>query len=432
MHINLRNILKYGEKIAVAVSGGCDSMSLLYYLQKNASLYGISVLAINVEHGIRGQNSISDTEFVKNYCKNNSIKLITYSVDSIAKAKKEKLSLEQAARALRYECFQKAISSGECDKVATAHHSDDNTETMLFNIFRGTGLKGLTGIIRQREDNIIRPFLNISRKDIEHFAKENNIPYVTDETNLSDEYTRNYVRHNIIPEIKKIFPELNQSLERLSVIASQDENYINSTAKQLLKLTDTTAELPIPCHPSIVSRAVVLALKHLGVTKDWEKVHIDDVIKISMLNNGSMLNLPKNIVAVKEYDKIVFFKKSKKHFSEIDFSLGEIKFLDKTIKFKQIKQEIINLKSGIFLDLDKIPPNAKLRTRKPGDTFKKFGGGSKSLGDYFTDIKLPLRTRDKIILLVNGKEVLAILGIAISETVKVDKTTKRIISAQID
>ncbi len=427
MLLPLHDILKTNEKVAVAVSGGCDSMSLLHFLFENSAKLGIRVLAINVEHGIRGQASIEDSLFVKDYCDKKGIKLLSYSVNALEYARENKLSVEQSARALRYECFQNALNSGECDKIATAHHRDDNVETVLFNIFRGTGLKGLSGITEQRADKIIRPFLSLDRKDIEKYAKENGVPFVTDETNLSDDYTRNAIRHNVIPQIKKIFPELNQSVERLSQIVSKDDEYITSVAQsKTLKVKDSV-QIALPCHDAVLSRAVIIALKEMGVKKDWEKVHVDQVIGLSKLENGAMLSLPKGITAIKEYDKIVFFVKPEKRIDEQPFGVGEFIIAGKKIQIKIVENGQIDLKSGLFLDLDKVSKTAVIRTRREGDSFTKFGGGSKALGDYFTDKKIPLRERDSKIVIANASEVLAIFGLSISERVRIDEKTRRIV-----
>ncbi len=427
MQIDLSNILNNNDIVAVALSGGCDSMCLLHFLREKATSLGFSVIALNVEHGIRGESSIKDTEFVKDYCAKHHISLLTYAVDALKYAKENKLSIEQSARALRYDCFNDALKNKKCTKVATAHHQDDNVETVLFNLFRGTGLKGLTGIQRERQDNIIRPFLSVNRIELEQYAKANNIPFVVDETNFKDDYTRNFLRHNVLPKIREVFPELNKSIERISQIASQDDEYINGVAEKQIKINDDSVSIAIPCPNAVLSRAVIIALKAMGVKKDWEKTHVDQVIELTMLENGTKLSMPKGITAIKEYDKIVFYKENLKSIAELPFAVGKFEFLGKTITVEKQTKDI-NLKNGLFLDLDKIPKTAVLRTRKDGDIFTKFGGGTKLLNDYFTDKKVPSRRRDEQILIADGNQVLAILGLAISEKVKVEKNTKNIIS----
>ena len=425
MKIDLSKFLRQDETVAVALSGGCDSMALLHYMLSNAKKFHINVIALNVEHGIRGEESLSDTKFVKDYCKKINIPLLTYSVDAIKKAEDDKLSLEQAARVLRYECFYDAVDRKKCDKIATAHHLDDNVESILFNLFRGTGVKGATGIEEYFNSKIIRPFLGIEKAEIEKYAKVNSLPFVTDSTNSCCDYTRNAMRLKVIPEIKKLFPKMQDSILRFTEILKEEDDYLSLESKKILTLLNNRAEISIPCHYALFSRATITALKHLGIQKDYEKVHIDDAFSLIQKQNGSSVNLPKGVVAIKEYDKIVFFKANHSEKMQIPFSIGEFKFLEKTLKITEVKNP--NLKNGLFLDLAKIPNGAVIRTKNVGDNFTKFGGGTKSLGDYLTDKKIPLRERDSLPVIAKSNEVLAIFGVAVSDKVKVDITTKNIL-----
>ena len=425
MQISLDKFISKNETIAVAVSGGGDSMALLHYILNQSKKYHFNVIAINVEHGIRGKQSISDTNFVISYCKDNNIPLLTYSVDCVEFAQNNKLSLEQAGRVLRYQIFNRAITEGKCDKVATAHHLQDNVESVLFNLFRGTGLKGLSGIDDNFEDKIIRPFLTISKKEINDYLTEFDIPHVVDQTNFDDKYTRNAIRLNILPEIEKVFPEAQNSISRFSEIAKLENDYMHAETLKSINLMSDKVEINLPIHPAILSRATVLALKHLGVEKDWEKAHIDGIINLVSLQNSKRVDLKNNVFAVKEYDKICFYKSAVKTDLAIPFTLGEFDFLDKTLVIEKANPS--DLKNGLFLDLDKIPKNAVIRTRKNADVFTKFGGGTKSLNDYFTDKKVPLFERDTLPLIAVENQVLAIFNLAVSDKVKVDKNTKIII-----
>ncbi len=430
MKIDLANLIRPNETVAVALSGGCDSMALLHYMNDNAQKFHINLIALNVEHGIRGEESLADTKFVKDYCENAGIPLLLYSVNSLKKAEEEKLSVEQAARILRYECFYDAISNKKCDKIATAHHLDDNVESVLFNLFRGTGVKGATGIEKDFDGKIIRPFLEVEKAEIEKYAKENSIPFVTDSTNFLCDYTRNALRLKVIPEIKKLFPKMQSGIMRFTEILREDDDYLSSESKKILALLKDKAEIAIPCHPALFSRAAISALKHLGVYKDYEKVHIDATYSLIDKNNGTSVDLPQGVSAIREYDKIVFFLKTGSDTCSLPFALGEFSFNNKTIAIKEAKP--IDLKGGFFIDKDKIPKDSCLRTRKEGDVFTKFGGGTKSLGDYLTDKKIPLRERDNLPIIASGNEALAIFGIAVSNKIKVDESTKSILQITIN
>ncbi len=426
MIIDLTKTVNKNETIAVAVSGGSDSMALLHYMHCNAEKFRYSLIAINVEHGIRGNTSILDTEFVKEYCAKNNIPLLTYSVDCKKESMARKLSIEETARLLRYQCFFDAISSGKCDKIATAHHVSDNVESVLLNLFRGTGLRGLTGINTNYSDKIIRPFLNTTKQEILDYIKNNDIPFVTDESNLSTDYTRNFLRLEVLPKIKQVFPELEKSVSRFCLIAKEEDEYLDEQSRKQLTLLTDRAEILLPCHPALLKRASITALKHLGIVKDWEKAHVDSIQNLTELSNGAKINLPKNIVAIKEYNKIVIYKETKSQDIEIPFSIGEFSFLDKTIVIKKASSDV-DLKSGFFIDKASIKENAVIRTKRDGDNFTKFGGGTKKLNDYLTDKKVPLRVRDTIPVLANNNEIYAIFNIAVSENSKVISSTTDIL-----
>ncbi len=423
MNVDFSKLLNAGDTVAVALSGGGDSMALIHALKSQESILNIKVIAINVEHGIRGNSSLKDSQFVKDYCSDNGIELLTYSVNCPKKAKEEKLSLEQAARILRYECFYDALNSGKCDKVATAHHIADNTESVLINLFRGTGLKGISGIQENYNDQIVRPLLSIEKSEIEQYLAENSIPYVTDETNFSDDYTRNYLRLNIIPEIKKIFPDAEKSILRLSEIVKEADDFIEQTAKNAISFYSDKVEIRLSLDKSVFSRAVIMAMQRLGLEKDWKKAHVDSVFALCANETGSMINLPKNLVAIKEYDKIVLYLDSKKEKNSIPFFVGKKNFANQTITIDTVCNCEVDLKSGLFADAKKITKTAVIRMKNDGDRFTKFGGGTKSLSDYFTDKKIPLRLRDSIPLLADGNDILVIFGIAVSDKVKADNDT---------
>ena len=427
MNIDLTTLVKPNQTVAVALSGGSDSMALLHYMKSNAEKFPFTLIALNVEHGIRGQDSKLDTAFVKDFCDKANIPVLLYEVDCVKKAEKEGLSLEQSARILRYECFYNAIESGKCDLVATAHHADDNTESVLFNLFRGTGMKGVSGIKQNFENKIIRPFLSIDKYEIEQYVKANNIPFVTDQTNFCDDYTRNFLRLNVIPKIKEVFPEANKSIRRFCEIAIDEDEFLDELAKSNLSIEKDAIKIPLPLHKALLSRAVIIALKELGLPKDWEKIHVDGIKELSLLNNGSKFSLPKGITAIKEYDAIVLYKEHLTDCGPKEFKIGESAFGDKILIAKVVDKNSVNLKDGFYLDFDKIPSTAVIRTKQEGDLFTKFGGGTKSLGDYFTDKKIPLRNRASIPLLANGNEILYIFDVAISDNVKVDDTTSTII-----
>ena len=429
MQIDFKNMNLKSKKVAVALSGGSDSMALLHFLSSNAKIYDFSACAINVEHGIRGEESIADSSFVKDYCDKNNVPILTFSVDCINYAKENKLTVEQAGRVLRYRCFEQAISQGFCDVIATAHHLSDNAESVLFNLFRGTGLKGLIGISGNLSDKIIRPLLDVSKDEINEYVKEHDIPFVKDSTNDDDKYTRNFIRLNIIPKIKEIFPQAEKSIMRLSSSVKEDGEFLDNLANKSIEPAIDGYYLRLPLEPVLIKRATIQILQLLGVEKDWQQTHLNDVVKLSQNSTSKSINLLNGVVAVKEYNRIFFFITNDFKQENLSLQISEtpFEFYGKKYQIKQLNAIPKNLKDGLYIDYDKIPKTAVIRTKQAGDVFTKFGGGSKKLNDYFTDKKIPSRLRERIPLLADGSEILAIFGLSVSDKVRVDEKTKTVL-----
>ncbi len=425
MLVNLDKSFIKNKVVGVAVSGGSDSMALLEYLYSIKDLYSFSIIAINVEHGIRGESSVNDTEFVKAYCKNRGIDCLCYSVDAIKHAEKNKLSLEQSARALRYDCFFNALDNKKCDVVATAHHQKDNFESVLFNLFRGTGLKGLTGI-SEYEDKIIRPFISVSKTEISEYINKNNIPFVTDNTNFDQSYTRNYIRNSIIPVIESRFPMAEKNVYNFSKIAKVEDEFLDSTAKSYIKCENGTIKILDTIPKALIFRATILALKELGVKKDWESAHLNRAYELFSKQVGKTEDLLLGVIATKEYNGISLSKKNDACFSETPFSLATIKVLDKTIKIEKV-ESVKDLKSGLYGDFDKIPNGATIRLKKDGDVFKSCNGKTKNFADFLQSKKVPLRERETLPVLAIDNEILVAFGVEISDKIKITQSTKNII-----
>lgn len=425
MLVNLDRNLINNKVVAVALSGGSDSMALLHYMFYAQKLYSFKLIALNVEHGIRGEDSVKDTIFCIDYCKSLGVKILTYKVDAVKYAKDNKLTLEQSARALRYECFYNAIKDGKCDLIATAHHRKDNFESVLFNLFRGTGLKGLIGIA-EYENKIIRPLLKTDKTQILEYIKEYDIPYVTDQTNFDQKYSRNYLRHTVIPAIEKEFPFAEKNISVLSEIVKEEDAFLDEIAKKHVLQLEYGIKILNGVPKAVFARALIHALKTLGIKKDWESTHIKRAQELFSKQVGKTEDLLNGVIAVKEYDGIVITKIQTQCDNELPFCLGTIPFLEKTLKIELIDNSV-DLKSGLFGDLDKLPSNAVIRTCRAGDFFKAYKGKTKNLSDYFTDKKIPLSLRKSLPLIATDNEVLAIFGVAVADRIKVDESTKKII-----
>ncbi len=428
--IKSQNLIKSGEKIGVAVSGGIDSMCLLHYLNSNKDKLNIKLSAINIDHQIR-QNSKQDSQFVATYCKENNIPLHTFKVNALDYCKENKVTVEEGARICRYKVFESLIKKGIVDKIAIAHHLQDQVETILLNILRGSGLKGACGM-EYAQNGYIRPLLNTEKSEILCYQSEYQIPFVEDETNLDTDYSRNFLRQTIIPQIKTHWSNFESNLIAFSKICKQDNEYIESTISyDSLILEDNLVKIPLnmfSLNSSIVFRLLRKGFEHLHALKDIEQKHLQIIKTLAIENeNGTRVNLPNAVTAIKEYDYLTLTKKKPaKHIGTKQFVLGKQNVLGlKDIQVKKTKEFTGEIPANTHLfDFDKLPKTAIWRVKQTGDMFTKFGGGTKKLKDYLIDKKVPARIRGELPLLCDGNNVLLILGVEISDNIKIDENTK--------
>lgn len=424
------------KRICVATSGGADSLSLLHYLKEQQKKYDYLLSAVHCEHGIRGEESIADWKFVENTCREWSVPLYVFRQDCLKRAKDEKTSLETAARDFRFESFYGLIEEQKVDFIATAHHANDAAETVLFRLSRGTSLAGVQGM-SEEDDWIIRPFLSWSRQEIEKYAKENGLQYRIDKTNFEKDATRNVLRLDILPALEKAVPGASKNLVRFAAIASEDDALLQEYAQSLLsyRFDSQKEEISVEfCDKKpIFSRACLVAMKALGVDKDYTSAHLDSLYLLQRLEVGSQIVLPQGVLAQKTRKEILFFEKREiedqalpppKKFGESGFDGGryEVSLSKQPLDVSDIP--FVSLK----IDVDKIPETAVFRFRKEGDTIQRFGGGSKTLKKFFNEKKIVVQEREYLPLIAeaDGEEVYVVCGVEISEKVKVTNETKNI------
>ena len=423
-------MFKKGERVAVAVSGGIDSICLLHFLNNLKNELDIEIVAVNVDHQIR-QASALDSKFVANFCKELGIPCYKFKVDVPKLASKKKMGLEETARVARYKIFESVISKGLANKIAIAHHQSDQVETVLLNIFRGAGLNGASGMDAV-QGFYVRPLLNTSKKEILAYAEEHNLPYIEDETNKDNNYSRNFLRNVILPELESKWKNVDVNILNFAKICKQDNEYIN---KQInfddILFENKTARIPLYKFvgpDSAQNRILLYAFRKLGLSKDIEKRHLT-ILKnlVQSGENGSKINLPNKIKASLDYDELVLFVPvPKKEFVPKDFKVGKTTFDRTIIDVKKSTKWNLNNPNCHLIDADKLPKDAKWRLRQNGDVFKKFASGEKKLKDYFIDKKIPTSTREQLPLLANETEVFCVLGYEISDKVKITENTKKV------
>lgn len=421
-----------GDKIGVAVSGGVDSMSLLHFLYKNHEELGCSVIAITVDHMLRGEESQNDAEFVCAWCKQNGIEVLKFSADVQFIATQKSMCIEEAAREARYSIFENLLSQGVVNKIALAHHISDQAETILLNIIRGAGLNGACGMSYIRDNCYIRPFLDLTKDEIIKYSAKNYIDFVQDKTNQDTKYNRNYLRNVVLPGLKERWPAVEQNLANFAKNCREDNEYIlKHVCHDGVIVENDMAKIPLiyfHYENSVINRIVFGALQSLKATKDFEKKHYDMLKTLAKGENGKKLNLPNNLVAQKEYDYITLFKLKKTEvFEEYPLKIGTTNFAGYyEIKVKRVKT-FDKKPNCLYLDENLVPKTAMFRTRKAQDMFTKFGGGTKTLREYMIDKKIPNRVRQTIPVLALGHEVYCLLGHEISDQVKITENTKKIL-----
>lgn len=422
--IEQTKMISAGDVIGVGFSGGSDSMALLHYLATNQQKFDIEVVAIHIDHGIR-ENSYIDADFAKEKAKELGVRFYKFRVDAPKLAKEKNVSIETAAREARYGVFKTLLRKGLVDKIALAHHMQDQAETILMHIFRGSGVAGAKGMEPIRENVYIRPMLTTSKEEINAYINENDLDYREDETNTDTSYNRNFIRNIVMKQVLTRWPNAVKAIASFGQAVSEDDEYIN---KQLYAdaviVEGDEAKIPTSYFffdKPIVARIIFKAFKAIGITKDIERKHIDMILDLAKnLENGKRISLPFDAVAIKEYDYVTIVNKHKEEVVLNEpFKSGEfeVEGFGKVI-VKRVK-DCPPRKNVLYIDFRKVPKTAVWRFRQEGDVFEKFGGGGKKLKSYLIDKKIPLRERKVLPVLADGNEVYVIAGVEISNKVRV-------------
>lgn len=420
------------DRIAVGVSGGADSMLLLWSLLDKQKQVGFYLEVVNVNHKLRGEDSDRDSLFVSEFCKKRKIPSKIVEIDVKKLKNDKKMTLEESARVARYDIFKKVMKEDKLNKLFLAHHKNDQAETILMHIFRGSGVGGAAGI--KNTETIIRPFLGLTKSEILKIAKEYNIEFVEDKTNNDNDYSRNYVRNVVLPEIEKVYPSAVKSIAEFGKKCEEIQSFIESLVdKNLLEIKKDETLLKQEIFEQklfIVNEYLKLAFNHLGVFSDIEAKHIKLICDLSSAGVNKEICLPHGLFAKKSYMGVKVFKKNKKSNHEcFEFvKNGEIEFNEEfKIITKVVLPDEVVYGEGLYVDANKISTDAVWRTRKIGDKFAKIGTGSKKFNDYLTNSKIDYELRDKLPVLAAGESVLVFAGGDVSENVKLDGNTDEIV-----
>ncbi len=425
--IQENNMLEPGDHVIVALSGGADSVSLLLALDELKNKLDISLSAIHVNHCLRGKESDSDEDFCTDLCRRLKIELIKKSFDVMEYAQKNKLSTELAARNIRYEFFREN-SYGK--KIATAHTANDNAETVILNLTRGTGIKGISGIPPVR-NNIIRPLINTTREQIENYLKDKKQTYVTDKTNLSDDYTRNRIRHNVIPVLKAINSSLFATISSDSANFRLDDCFIRSESEKtyaICHIKDNQLTGINKYHQAIRHRCISSFLNDNNIEVSHKRICEID----SMLITGGKINLHGNIYIISSDDNLLIKEIIPQKTKHICYELSEEScvFLDKKITAIYTDQFPDN--TNIILDADKVIGNLTVRNRLPGDRIKLKGNNFTSSVKKLFNRNIPVEERDKLCFICDNSGPVFIEKTGIAERAAVSDNTVNFIGIKIE
>lgn len=420
---SMDKLLSEASYVFVGLSGGADSTLLLlflsdYILEKK---FDCKLKALHLNHLIRGIDADNDEAFCKNLCQEIGVEFISKRVDVPKSANDSGEGIEEAARRERYLFFEEETSkvSGKV-LVATAHNADDNLETVLLNMFRGSGALGLTGIPPVRDNKYIRPLIELSSMEIRSYLDDNKISYCVDKTNKDINYRRNYLRSEIIPRIRTIYPHPEVMTSRMSALIRSDEDYLRIVSSEISEKYKTFIPLDVikNNHEAIISR--VIRQIYLNVVLDdssIEAVHFNAIMNlVKNGKNGSKLDLPGNVVVIIINENLVFdiSKEDVKPF-EYKLHMGENVFENEKFTIV-LSYEKYNCSSNInknfiqkTFDFDKINEDMIVRNRRDGDEYR-YGGMKRKLKKLFQDKKIPQRERDALPIICDKNGILWVPG----------------------
>jgi tRNA(Ile)-lysidine synthase len=445
-------LIKPGDKIVVAVSGGPDSVTLLHILHRLQSELDIELFGAHLNHNIRGIEAQMDAQYVFNLCEDLNIICFIKSVEVEAYAAKNQLTSEQAGRILRYEFFDEVLNKVGANKIAIGHNKNDQGETVLMRILRGAGMQGLTAIQYQR-DAIIRPLLDVNRDEIEKYCNNHSLAPRIDHTNLTSVYHRNKIRRELIPYLEENYnPAVLDSLVKTASILKEDYDYLEKEGEGMYKNLvnfekKDQVSFFIPAleklHPALIARILRRAGEELlgkGELLSYQQVQ-NLLGLLEKKQTGKIIHLPMDLEAAISYEKIIFYKGTKEEIEPFKENLivndtTYVHSLKASFELKVIsKEDVTKVSRDKFekhFDFDKFQEAIFVRNRREGDRFWPLGlSGKKKLKDFFIDCKVERQERDLVPLICDGKEIVWVVGYRISEKYKITDQTEQVLSIKL-
>ena len=447
--VNHFELLKRGDRVLVAVSGGPDSVALLFGLFALKSELNLKLYVAHLNHKLRGTESDEDERFVRNLASRLKLEFFSKKVDVKKEAKRQKLRIEECAREVRYQYLEKIAQKIKADKIATGHQADDQAETLLMRLLRGAGGAGLSGIPPKR-GKIIRPLIRTTRKEIESYLKANKITSRLDSSNYLPDFYRNKIRLKLLPEIKKEFnPKIVEVLNRTADIISLQQEFVETTSEKILlsigiiRQDKIIIDLKKFSGYDICLQREMIRLCIRKLKGDLNRLSFDSIDRslelIRQKKSGKKIKLVGKIwLEVGEKEIVCFIERKKK---ELDYLLtipGEVDTRDGKVRIKSeiIQRQLRNLippnRIVAYLDMDKMQKPFRLRNRRKGDRFTPLGmKGTKTLSDFFIDAKVPHRLREEVLILTSKGRIVWVVGYRISDEFKVTEKTRKVLKVEV-
>jgi len=458
-------MLKPKDSVVIGVSGGPDSVALLHALFLIAPRFSLKLGVAHLNHCLRRNDSDKDAQFVEGLAKKHDLPCYTHKEDVRKYRIENRLSLEEAARRVRYAFLNNVANTMQYNKIAVGHHSDDNAELILMNLFRGSGTQGLSGIPPVRDRRIIRPLIMLNRSEIIDFLIQNKLEYVSDASNTDTKYFRNRVRHDLIPLLKTAYnPKISETLNRLSSIIRSEEEWIGDVVhpfyeKTVLDVQDNYIILSVSMlnqyHPALQRRIIRMAIEKIkGNLRRIRFVNISSVI--GLLDKKSAygkVDLPDRIRIQRDQDTLNVFKEKRmvRDISEkvnlsdtftFEYQVEKpdsvfIREIGATVRFTEMSMEKVfdyryTGQHTSFFDKDSLSFPMVIRNFRPGDAFKPLGaGGTQKLKKFFIDKKVPRGERMKCPILLSRGKIIWVVGYRIDESVKVMPSTRNVLKVEL-
>ncbi len=423
--IKKNKLLKKGDRIVLAVSGGADSMCMLRLFCEIRCDWDLTLNVVHLNHGFRGEESDSDAKYVEKKCKEWGVGLHSFYLDIQSMAKSENLGFEDVARRERYRLFFEVMKKTNSQKIAVAQNKNDQAETFLLHLIRGSGLEGLTGIKYVRQDDVIRPILDLSREEIELYCKQNGIIPCVDSTNTDTKYTRNKIRHDILGSMKSINPSVIDNIVKTMSVLTEENKIIDDIVEYGYRNSSSFKDGIVifdidnfnDNSKAVKRRLLRKAIEKVrGNLKDINFNEIEEIIELANARKTNTKKIYKSLISEVSYGKLLIYTKISKSIKNYELDIVEMNIDE----FKNYK-----LKKGeIAIDRDSVDGNLYIGYRELGDKFQPIGmNGTKKLKDFFIDNKVPVSKRDYIPIVKDDSGIVWVVGYRQSDRCKIRNHT---------